>query len=185
MDHGRLNFEYWQNDEGKIVIRGNHHILTGHARKLVGNSVEGTACIYRLRHQRRLPDTSRACCGTNGYIEVVVICLGEDLIIRRGRVASTLSLTGIVIFLGYAVMQTNDNTAGLIFNGGDTGKFDLVQFACTVAKTAISIRLTTDTIGFVELTRNGITHAEACGVFNNKPGIEQAPEFQGTDQYQQ
>ena len=128
MDHGRLNFEYRQNNEGKIVIRGNHHILTGYSRKLVGNSVEGTACIYRLRHQRWLPDTGGACCGTNGYIEVVVICLGEDLIIRRGRVASTLVFAGVVIFLRYAVMQTNNDAAGLIFNGGDAGKLDFVLF---------------------------------------------------------
>ncbi len=186
MDHGRLNFEYRQNNEGKIVIRGNHHILTGHARKLVGNSVEGTACIYRLRHQRWLPDTGRACGGTNRYIEVVILGLGIYIVIRQGTVDwifRMCCMPGIIIILGYAIVKTNDDAARFIFNGRNTSGLNLFQFTFAVTKRTVTIQIFA--VSFIELTRNGITHAEACGVFYNKPGIEQAPKFQGADQYQQ
>ena len=76
----------------------------------------------------------------------------------------------------FLVEKSNNNIAGLIFNGGDTGGIHLRLCTADSAGTIVKI----------VITGRGITNAEARGIFDNNPGEHQPREFNHTqDEHEQ
>ncbi len=141
MDHGWLDIKGRQNHKGEVIVCGDHHQLTGIAGIFIWGSTQGAACINGTSHYRRDKDAS-ILRGADCDIKVVVLRIVERFI----------------------KVQSHNNAAGLIFNGGDAGGVHFQIFVVIGAGGvgAVCIRGHISAIRIIKTACDGVTHAETC-----------------------
>lgn len=138
MDHGRLDPEKRQNDERKIIVRGNDHAITWRAGVLVSRSIQNTVGVLRASHYRR-EEYPAFLCGADGDVEIVfIISSGSVRVNKTGNISQE---------------KSDDDTAGLIFDGRDAGRVDLWHSAAVTSIKVLAITI-------IEVTGGRIANAK-------------------------
>ncbi len=156
MDHGWLDAEDRQDHKAEVVVCGDKHVLAGCA----GEFSRVAFRVLRTAHLRR----------------------------RKGEVGVTADSNLEILFVGFGqaliVRQTDDDTAGLVFDGGDARLVNFGVLVVAAAGDQTVVRAVNAVAQFI-LTGSRDAHAESSGVFNDEPGIEQPRVLEDSDQQEQ
>ncbi len=165
MNHLRYDIKVrkdrWQ-DEGKVIV-GSHEYLLARV-----------SCVIKAWCGISRPISGAFC------VKITNAHLGPDkigLVRAHGDIQIfdvTLSAHSIPVS-----MKANDHAIGFVNDGWKSRIFDFQVFAGSAAGGAIAVQIHT-AIQVVRTSR-GITDAESGGVFNDQPGVEQAPKLQYPD----
>lgn len=96
MDHRRFNAENGQDDEGKVVIRGDHDAVTGRTGMFVRNASQFAFGIYRSSHPRR-GKYAPILCRADRDIEIFVLSIRDRLEARVFEEEPDHDATGFVL----------------------------------------------------------------------------------------
>jgi len=156
MDHIRLDAEYGQDDECEIIVRRDHHALTGSAGMFICYPVQDATGVDRFVVLRRGKNAA-ILRGTNGNVEVAIV---------RGSHGFRP---------GVAEEEADDDAFGLVFNRGNAGVVNFIVRLAVYTEHRKAVRV-------VIVPGGRVADAEACRVLDDDPSEHQARYFDDANQ---
>ena len=141
----RVEAEDGHNDEGEVIVRSHDHPLPRRAGILGRAALGVVRAVAGTAHLRR--DEQVGVPGAHGEVQIGLVVFGR----------------------AFVVGQADERATGLVFDGGDARRINLLVAAVTRAGGAVPVQV--GAVDSIISPSGGVAHPHACDVFHGQPGI--------------